>query len=77
MTAQRVMNIWAIFRNPTGPGYIANRCEIHPGKREPVPTADFLVEASIETLREHFRTRGFVSAPPKPGDQANLVECWL
>jgi len=74
---RRVMNIWAIFRNPAGSGYLANRCEIHQGKAEPVPTADFLVEQKIETLREHFRRRGFVAVARKPEDQPNLVECWM
>lgn len=72
---ERVMSIWVIFRNPASGGYIANRCEIREGK--PVPTADFLVERKIETLRDHFRMHGLVMLARSPEDEPNLVESWL
>jgi hypothetical protein len=77
MKTRDVLHIWAIFRHPSGKGFLANRCEIHKGNPKPVETMDIRTGESIDTLRERFRKEGFVLAGPLPGDQPNLIEYWL
>ena len=70
-----LLSIWTISMEKGQ--FIARRFEVHPGVKEPVPTADVLRSGTLAPLRNHFMAHGLVCMPRSPGDLQHIIESWL
>lgn len=72
-----VMSSWTVYFNPRDcPGkYVVRRFDIY-GGREPQPTTEHYVGASLAEVREHIPP-GLVNVGRYNEDEAQIVETWL
>ena len=69
--------VWVITENPSDmPGKtVARRQDVYPDRIE-ISVTDFIV-ASLEELRERFRSMGLVCLGRDPADDPVIVESWI
>jgi hypothetical protein len=74
-----MLEVWTLYEKPSDyPGlYVARRFEIHPNNPEPQPTADVIVNESLEVLRDHFERMGFTLLPRWPDDDPVIAGVYM
>jgi hypothetical protein len=72
-----MLTAWTIYDHPRDypESFVARQYDLEGG--EPVPTANVMIAASLETLRDIFLERGLTCFPRNEGDDAVIVETWL
>lgn len=73
MTAPGRLQIWTVYEKPKDfPNcFVARRFD---GDEA---TADILVCAGLEPIREELARRGLVCLPRDESDEPHIVECWM
>lgn len=73
----RTLSMWTVYERPRDypEHYVARRWE-NVGGREPVPTTDVFVAASLAEVRA-LLPPGLHCIPRFPDDQPVIVEIWL